>query len=713
MKKAFHLWWGLLLNVAAHSQSVTIQPRSSLVIKGAAFLVVNNAAVINNGQLIDSMGTVKFSGEKDSTYCYFSGSKVTSLYNIEVDKSAHGAALKSPVAVRNKVGVYNGILYADSNLILHSDENLTARVDVIPAGADIKGKAIVERFYPNRRAWRLVTAPLSATPSIFDTWQNKGVYEAGINTLVSGPNPGGAAGNGLDPSPQNNSSLKIWNVNTQSLESVLNTKVPLSPGNTGTADNRGYFLFVRGDRDVNNFIIPNSNNTTLKSSGNLQTGLQAFTAAATAGGYTLIGNPYASPVDFNSITLNNLVKRFYVWDPSLNVVGGYVMLDDLDGDGVFTKSVGSSVPNNHIQSSQAFFVQTLNNGPAAVVFAESDKSSGNNNALFRPVGNNSIQRMRIQLVKVQDTAALLTDEVLLECSEDFSDTVDADDALKFTNINECISLVRNNIPLTAERRPSLTTADTLFIKLSRTVPAHYRFEIHTEHVNNMLLQGWLEDSYLQTATPVDLHQTTVLDFIIDNNSASAATNRFRIVFKQLVVLPVSFISVKAFGNNQQITVNWTVANEVNTSRYEIERSGNGRDFAIIGQTPSTGNSAYYFTDKNPLTGRNYYRIKSLSKDGSILYSQIVSVMEETSSAVSIYPNPVINNTIHIYFDENNSADYHFRLFNTQGQLVHETDTKPVTHTVTITPKIKLPAGNYQLEITTGGKKIIKQIIIAH
>ncbi|MEI9934383.1 MAG: hypothetical protein WDM71_05920 [Ferruginibacter sp.] len=108
-----------------------------------------------------------------------------------------------------------------------------------------------------------------------------------------------------------------------------NTKVPIS-GNTGNADNKGYFIFIRGDRNPATVANPASNppinNTTLSCTGRLQTGDQLFSSSAgkvsaTANGYSLIGNPYASPRDLSKLAgdigggtpsessgLNNIVK---------------------------------------------------------------------------------------------------------------------------------------------------------------------------------------------------------------------------------------------------------------------------------------------------------------------------------------------------------------------------------------------------------------------
>jgi hypothetical protein len=710
----------------AHGQSLTINPNSTLIMKGNVYLVIRNAALVNNGTLIDSAGTVDLSGHRDTTFSYIGGTKPISLFNLTVNKSGSGTALKSPVAVQNVLGVYSGILYPDSNLTLRSDSNLTARVDVVPAGANIIGKSIVERYFPKRRAWRLVTSPLSATTSIYDAWQNKGVYVPGWHTSVTGPNPTGSSGNGLDASPQNNASMKTWNYNTQLLEPVLNTHVPLSPGNDGNADNAGYFLFVRGDRTYNNFYLPNTNNTTLSSNGNLQVGQQNFTASATDGGYTLIGNPFASPIDFNAVSRTNLVKRFYVWDPSLSVVGAYVMLDDLDNDGIFTKSINASSQNNHLQSSQAFFVQTKVNGAAGISFPESAKSSGNNKGLFRPApvtdGAGTSQSMRVVLnLKEADGSLIVTDGVLVECNSMYSDSIDLDDALKFGNINENLSLLKYNRTLAAERRPVLTENDTLFFKLIRTTQRKYEFQIEPVDINDPALLAWFEDSYMNTSIPLALNQTSAVEFMVDANPASSANDRFKIVFKRAIVLPVSIIAVNAVAEHADIVVNWTVDNEINISSYEVERSLDATHFSAIAvkqaAADNTTQHQYVITDENPVAGYNFYRIKYIDETGAAKYSSVVKVKmgEIMASSINIFPNPVENNTIHLQFNNYATCRYHVRLLSEAGHVLYEDNVENFSSngSASIHPATHLPAATYLLEIVgESNKKITKKVIVS-
>lgn len=697
------------------AQQITINERSSLVMNGNVSLVVNNASLVNNGQFAAGKGEVKFTGYNDSTVSNLKGSSQTVFYDLTISKAAHGVALKSAAAVRNTLNIQGGNLYTNNNITLKSDAVSTARVAPIASGSSITGRATVERFIPARRAWRMLTAPVSSSNTIFEAWQNAGVYQEGINTFITGPAPSQA--NGLDVSPQNNYSLKTWNSATLSFTNIANTHVPLSAGTNGNADNTGYFIFVRGDRNTSNFSTAVCNETTLSSNGNLQQGTQTFTVSPANGGYTLVGNPYASPVNFSDVTKNNVVNRFYVWDPSLNTVGGYVMLDDLSNSGTYIKSVSSSNQTKEIQSGQAMMIQTLSAGPASVVFNENNKATLNNTAVFRPISNHT-QKLSIDLNIIHaDGTALAADGTFAEFYEGFSSAVDYADALKFVNVNECVALVRNNTTLTAERRPLIENNDSLFIKLWKTtVGTNYQFTINPAGMEGISIL--LNDNYTGISTTVSALESTLYNFNVDANPASSAANRFYITLNPFVVLPVTISSIKAAIQNNTVAINWTVEAETNIEKYEVERSSDGTNFEglVVVLPQNTGSSNNYKTpDVTPLVGANFYRIKVYEKNGEVKYSAVVKVMmaKKAAAAMSIYPNPVTNGVINLQLTNQPGGTYKLSLTNAIGQVIF-TGSK-IMNSTTGTVQINLPSalqsGMYQLEvISPANEKQVLQVI---
>ncbi|MEO7767665.1 MAG: T9SS type A sorting domain-containing protein, partial [Ferruginibacter sp.] len=660
------------------AQQIAIGKRSALVLNGNVSLVINNAAFQNNGNFAAGSSTVKLTGHNDTTVSYVTGTQSTTFNNLSISKTAYGVALKSAVIIKNVLAVTAGNLYTDSNLTLRSDAALTARVDSVAPNSKIIGKANVERYMPARRSWRLMTVPVANSNSIYNSWQNSGVYVSGKGLLITGPNP--SATNGLDPSVQNTVSMKGWNNSTQQFTSVLNTKTTSFSGNVGSVSNLGYFVFVRGDREVINTTPGNRNITTLTGIGSLQTGTQVVAASPVLNKFSLIGNPYASPVDFNKVKRTNLVKRFYVWDPTLNLVGGYVMLDDILNTGTFQTSVQGSAQTKDIQSGQSFFVQTNANVlSASITFSEASKSGNNNNLLFRPAGTtagagNGRLTTILNLLE-PDNTTILADGTVADFNNLFSAAIDLDDAVKFGNTNENISIVRNNVSLTAERRPAAAINDTLYFRLSTTTKRNYQFVFDASGLEQPGMMAFFEDSYLNTSTFVNLSGTTAVNFSIDAQAASAAINRFKIVFKAASApLPVTISSVKAYQKGGDIAVEWKVENELNMVKYDVEKSTDGIVFTQLNTMNVSGlnnaNNSYSWLDVKAVQGNNFYRIKSFDRSGAIKYSSIVKVaIGKATSGFSIYPNPVTGNVINLVMSNQPAGKFQVKLTNVTGQEI--------------------------------------------
>ena len=117
------------------------------------------------------------------------------------------------------------------------------------------------------------------------------------------------------------------------------------------------------------------------------------------------------------------------------------------------------------------------------------------------------------------------------------------------------------------------------------------------------------------------------------------------VQNQLPLLPVIFISftVKKEDNSARLT--WKVGTEENVSRYEIEKSINGKEFITIGFVNASAQDQYSFTD-GLILDKCFYRIKSVDYDGKYKYSSIVSFNQgKTSIVLKVFPIPVQKETI--------------------------------------------------------------------
>jgi len=94
----------------------------------------------------------------------------------------------------------------------------------------------------------------------------------------------------------------------------------------------------------------------------------------------------------------------------------------------------------------------------------------------------------------------------------------------------------------------------------------------------------------------------------------------------------------------EVQLNWATASETNNDYFTIERSTDGRSFEAIATVYGMGTiteiSKYYHTDKNPLNGLSYYRLKQTDFDGQFSYSDIKTVEFKNDETVKVYPTLV-------------------------------------------------------------------------
>jgi hypothetical protein len=100
------------------------------------------------------------------------------------------------------------------------------------------------------------------------------------------------------------------------------------------------------------------------------------------------------------------------------------------------------------------------------------------------------------------------------------------------------------------------------------------------------------------------------------------------------------------GENVSAILRWATTEEVNSEKFEVQRSTDAKSWNAIGQVNAKVNSQgtvnYRFDDMQPNLGANYYRLKMIDLDGTFAYSIIRKLSGEVGAEVTIYPNPVSN-----------------------------------------------------------------------
>jgi uncharacterized repeat protein (TIGR03803 family) len=174
------------------------------------------------------------------------------------------------------------------------------------------------------------------------------------------------------------------------------------------------------------------------------------------------------------------------------------------------------------------------------------------------------------------------------------------------------------------------------------------------------------------------------------------------------VLPVVLVTFNAEKRGHATLLTWKTAQENNSERFEIERSVNGITFDRIGSVAAAGNTnwltSYSFTDNDPASGINYYRLKQIDVDGKFTYSKTVSVSFESSGKWTSWPNPA-SDQLNIRLPQG-SGYTTIRIVDASGKMVMQ---KTITSLVTALDIHSLSNGWYMLQLL--GKKTDQVVFI--
>jgi len=157
-----------------------------------------------------------------------------------------------------------------------------------------------------------------------------------------------------------------------------------------------------------------------------------------------------------------------------------------------------------------------------------------------------------------------------------------------------------------------------------------------------------------------------------------------------VSLPVKFLNFTAAQDGDVVMLDWVTTDEVNNSRFEIERSADGSYYSSIGTVkaaPVNGDPEhlYHFTDMSPALGNNYYRLKQIDLDGNFNYSDIRNVDFNNLAApvIKLFPNPVIAKQKVTLSIGQNAQQLNVRIMNAMGQTASIQNFTSVTSSVAL------------------------------
>ena len=273
----------------------------------------------------------------------------------------------------------NGVSTADQNIALRpgitegnangfTDPSLrfeTIDETVAPGTGDLAGFGTAPDdggtlFLNGNEGFRLLSIPTTGTSfaDLLDPLWTQGIA-TGADITNGDPNVFTWDNNSSDGSTSNFTAL---------------TDLTATPGAS-----TGFLAFVFEDDDGESENIQGGFPKTLSLSGSENTGQVKPTVNTNGGGFTLLGNPYASTIDFDELTLsdpNDFTGVVYAWDPNDGGGDGGSPMGS-GGSWKTWNSTAGDLSGGLIAPFQGFFIEnSATVGTPSVTIEEADKASG-------------------------------------------------------------------------------------------------------------------------------------------------------------------------------------------------------------------------------------------------------------------------------------------------------------------------------------------------
>ena len=295
------------------------------------------------GTLNERAGRISFIGNQPS---YSTGSY--SVYNLEVNKTESGLLLVQAgrLSIENELQVNDGIFQPNNKTTLLSTASRTARIAEV--FGNISGTMTIQRHISgmgNDIGYRHFTTPFSN--STLATFQyNPSSNPGGVYTYgFTGSNKVSAGG-------LNSTYAFSESAAASSSDFNLGWVAAASTSESISYDNA--YTFYSGGVSYPSYLL---NCSGIPNVGNQPISNLTYGGSNVNAGWHLIGNPYASPINWSSVSKSGVDAVAYVFEQT---EGGYIAT--------------SLLPNpNIISSYQGFFVH-VNNSSNSITFRESDKS---------------------------------------------------------------------------------------------------------------------------------------------------------------------------------------------------------------------------------------------------------------------------------------------------------------------------------------------------
>lgn len=224
------------------------------------------------------------------------------------------------------------------------------------------------------------------------------------------------------------------------------------------------------------------------------------------------------------------------------------------------------------------------------------------------------------------------------------------------------------------------------------------------------------DQILQMAVMVAIEHPGLAKYMLDNHAAPGGGYAPFLDVQYELALPIDLAYFKANIQEEDVLLSWQTNAEQNSDFFIVEHSIDNQNWSSIGEQKAANNSRqildYQLVHKNPVVGKNYYRLQMIDRDGSNNYSEIRTVnFKKGQNILAIYPNPYSSEfTIEAEFAQSGNARLEVR--DILGRVVAQQQlmTEAGLQKITLNNLSKLANGTYLLRVFAGNEVYFGKIV---
>ena len=217
-------------------------------------------------------------------------------------------------------------------------------------------------------------------------------------------------------------------------------------------------------------------------------------------------------------------------------------------------------------------------------------------------------------------------------------------------------------------RPSATPTNPVNVNfLYSNTAGNALFNYNTTVEQGFYTGVWnvINTGIVQAGGPLTYQVATIVNIFAANTDAPMVIANIPAILE-----PGNLVQLTAQKQHEKAILSWSVLYHPLVNRFIVELSADGSTYQSIADLPATD---LHYTDLQPLPGRNYYRIKTIEKDGRSTYSNVAVIINALKGfdLINITPNPVVNGSLKLVVSAAQKIPADILITDMQGRLLQK------------------------------------------